>query len=58
MIKINFLSIYKFFFIHKKNLIGVHPALLQLAQAVKNAEASINRDFPSDPVIRLGAVSA
>ena len=39
-------------------MIGVHPALLQLAQAVKNAEASINRDFPSDPVIRLGAVSA
>jgi Reverse transcriptase (RNA-dependent DNA polymerase) len=39
--------------------IGVHPALLQLAEALKKVEGQVNRDkrYP-DPMVRPGAVSA
>ena len=38
--------------------VGLHPALLQLSQAVKTVEAQINRERPQEPVLRPGAVSA
>ena len=36
----------------------MHPALLQLAQEVKNVEAQLNRQRPDNPVLRPGSVSA
>ena len=38
--------------------VGMHPALLQLAQEVRNVEASLNRQRPHNPVLRPGSVSA
>ena len=36
----------------------VHPALLELTRAVKTVEAQLNREKPTEPVLRPGAVSA
>lgn len=38
--------------------VAVHPALLELAQAVKTVEARLNREKPEEPVVYPGAVSA
>ena len=38
--------------------VAFHPALLELAQAVKTVEAQINRVKPDEPVLHPGAVSA
>ena len=38
--------------------VGVHPALLELAQKVKSLEAYFNRMRPTNPIIRPVAVSA
>ena len=38
--------------------LAVHSALLELSDAVKNVEAQINREHPTQPAVRPGAVSA